>query len=111
MIRILIKIFIKDSKNYKDNKVRQKYGILCGILGVILNCLLSVMKFVIASITSSVAMLADAFNNLSDAASSMVQIAGFKLASKKPDREHPFGHGRIEYIAGLINKTFNHFFF
>lgn len=102
MIRILIKIFIKDSKNYKDNKVRQKYGILCGILGVILNCLLSVMKFVIASITTSVAMLADAFNNLSDAASSMVQIAGFKLASKKPDREHPFGHGRIEYIAGLI---------
>ncbi len=86
--------------------MRQKYGILCGILGVLLNILLSSIKFLFASITSSVALLADAFNNLSDAASSFVQIAGFKLASKKPDREHPFGHGRIEYIAGLIISFF-----
>ncbi|MCR5187496.1 MAG: cation diffusion facilitator family transporter, partial [Treponema sp.] len=106
MIKLLAKLFIKDSNNYKDNDVRRKYGILCGFLGVILNLLLCAAKFIFGTLASSVAMIADAFNNLSDAASSVVQILGFKLASKKPDREHPFGHGRIEYIAGLIISFF-----
>ncbi len=106
MIKLLAKLFIKDSKNYKDNDVRQKYGILCGFTGVILNLLLCILKFIFGTLAASVAMVADAFNNLSDATSSAVQILGFKLASKEPDREHPFGHGRIEYIAGLIISFF-----
>lgn len=106
MIKLLAKLFIKDSNNYKDNTVRQKYGILCGFVGVILNLLLCAAKFIFGTLAASVAMVADAFNNLSDAASSIVQILGFKLASKKPDREHPFGHGRIEYIAGLVISFF-----
>ncbi|MBQ1710242.1 MAG: cation transporter [Treponema sp.] len=106
MIKLLAKLFIKDSKNYKDNDVRQKYGMLCGFAGVILNLLLCILKFIFGTLAASVAMVADAFNNLSDAASSVVQILGFKLASKEPDREHPFGHGRIEYIAGLIISFF-----
>ena len=106
MIKLLAKLFIKDSKNYKDNDVRQKYGILCGFAGVILNLLLCILKFIFGTLAASVAMVADAFNNLSDAASSVVQILGFKLASKEPDREHPFGHGRIEYIAGLTISFF-----
>ena len=102
MISLLAKLFIKDSSNYKDTAVRQKYGILCGFVGVFLNLCLCAVKFVFGTLVSSVAMVADAFNNLSDATSSLVQILGFKLASKKPDREHPYGHGRIEYIAGLV---------
>lgn len=102
MIRILAKIFIKDCKNYTDSKVRGQYGVLCGAFGIFLNIVLFGAKFLMGSITGSVAMTADAFNNLSDAASSLVQILGFKLSAKKPDPTHPFGHGRLEYIAGLI---------
>ncbi len=106
MIKLLAKIFIKDYSNYSDSLVRRKYGILCGFAGVFFNVFLSVLKFIFGSLASSVAMIADSLNNLSDAASSLVQVLGFKLASKKPDREHPFGHGRIEYIAGLIISFF-----
>lgn len=102
MIKLLAKIFIKDRTNYSDKDVRQKYGVICGALGIFLNILLFAGKFIFGTIAASVAMIADAFNNLSDAASSLVQILGFKLSSKKPDPEHPFGHGRLEYIAGLI---------
>ncbi len=102
MISLLSKIFISDNKNYSDNTIRKKYGILCGCFGIFLNILLFIAKFIAGTISYSVAMIADAFNNLSDAASSIVQILGFKLSSKKPDPEHPFGHGRIEYISGLI---------
>lgn len=102
MIELLAKIFIKDSKNYADNNVRNKYGILCGSLGIFINILLFVLKFIFGTIAASVAMVTDAFNNLSDAASSLISILGFKLASKKPNPEHPFGHGRLEYISGLI---------
>ena len=91
MISLLAKIFIKDSKNYENQTVRQKYGILCGGFGIIFG-----------TIAASVAMVADAFNNLSDAGSSLIQLLGFKLSAKKPDTEHPFGHGRLEYISGLI---------
>ena len=102
MISLLSKIFISDNKNYSDNTIRKKYGILCGCFGIFLNIILFIAKFIAGTISYSVAMIADAFNNLSDAASSIVQILGFKLSSKKPDPEHPFGHGRIEYISGLI---------
>lgn len=102
MIKFLAKIFIKDNKNYSDAKVRSAYGILCGAFGIFLNILLFIAKLLGGTLIGSVAMVADAFNNLSDAASSLVSILGFKLASKKPDSTHPFGHGRFEYIAGLI---------
>lgn len=102
MIKLLSRIFIKDSKNYSDVNVRRQYGILCGGFGIFLNIILFALKFIFGTIAASVAMIADAFNNLSDAASSIVSILGFKLASKKPDPQHPFGHGRIEYISGLI---------
>lgn len=102
MIKFLAKIFIKDSKNYSDSKVRLQYGMLCSGFGIFLNILLFAFKLTAGIISASVAVMADAFNNLSDAASSVVTILGFKLASKKPDREHPFGHGRMEYISGLV---------
>ena len=102
MIKLLAKIFIKNSSNYQDVKVREQYGVLCGAVGIGLNIILFLAKFLFGTISASVAMVADAFNNLSDAASSIIQILGFKLSSKKPDPEHPFGHGRIEYISGLI---------
>lgn len=102
MIKLLAKLFIKDSQNYSNPEVRRQYGVLCGGFGIFLNVLLFIAKFIFGTLAASVAMIADAFNNLSDAASSVVQILGFKLAGKKPDPDHPFGHGRIEYISGLI---------
>ena len=102
MIKLLARIFIKNPTDYKNEHVRSQYGILCGLFGIFLNAVLFTLKFVFGTLAASVAMVADAFNNLSDAASSVVQILGFKLSSKKPDPDHPFGHGRIEYIAGLI---------
>ena len=101
MIRLLAKLFIKNNKDYKNQTVREKYGILCGGFGIFLNVILFALKFIFGTIAASVAMVADAFNNLSDAASSIVQILGFKLASKKPDSQHPFGHGRLESVSGL----------
>ena len=102
MLSLLSKIFIKDYKNYSDCKVREKYGVLCGFYGIFLNIVLFFAKFIAGTVSASVAMVADAFNNLSDAASSVIQILGFKIASIKPDPKHPFGHGRIEYVTGLI---------
>ena len=102
MITLLSRLFIKNYNDYKNEQVRSHYGILCGAFGIFLNVLLFVLKFVFGTLAASVAMTADAFNNLSDAASSIIQILGFKLSSKKPDPDHPFGHGRIEYISGLI---------
>ena len=102
MIKLLAKIFIKNPTDYHNEQVRSQYGILCGAFGIFLNALLFVLKFIFGSLAASVAIVADAFNNLSDAASSVVQILGFKLSSKKPDLKHPFGHGRIEYVSGLI---------
>lgn len=81
---------------------RQAYGIKCGITGIVLNVLLFTGKLLAGIFSKSVAVIADAFNNLSDAAASVVTVAGFKLSGKKPDADHPFGHGRMEYIAGLI---------
>ncbi|MBR4279198.1 MAG: cation transporter [Clostridia bacterium] len=102
MVKLLAKIFIKDSKNTDSPEVRNKYGILCGGLGIALNVLLFALKLFVGTMTGSVAVTADAVNNISDAGSSAVTMIGFRLAGKKPDPEHPFGHGRIEYISGLI---------
>ena len=102
MIKFLSLIFIKNRNDYKNQKVREQYGILCGTTGIFLNLILFAAKFTAGVVSASVAVTADAFNNLSDAASSVVSLLGFKLSSKKPDTEHPFGHGRLEYISGLV---------
>jgi cation diffusion facilitator family transporter len=98
----MLNIFIKDNSNVKDEKVRNSYGVFGGIVGISVNVLLFIIKFSVGLIVSSIAVMADAFNNLSDAASSLITILGFKLSSKPADREHPFGHGRIEYLSALI---------
>lgn len=102
MVHILAKLFIRDPENTRAPKVRQSYGILCGIVGICLNILLFLGKFLAGTISGSVSITADAFNNLSDAGSSMVTMIGFKLAGAKPDPHHPFGHGRLEYVSGLV---------
>jgi cation diffusion facilitator family transporter len=102
MITLLSKIFIKNRKAYHDPAVRRSYGVLCGGFGIFLNILLFAAKFIAGTIASSVSVVADAFNNLSDAGSSIVSLIGFKLSGQKPDPEHPYGHGRLEYISGLI---------
>ena len=102
MIKLLAKIFIKDSQNTADSKVRVAYGYLCGAVGIALNILLFAGKIIAGTISGSVAVTADAFNNLSDAGSSIISLIGFRLASQKPDPHHPFGHDRFEYIASLI---------
>lgn len=102
MINLLSRYFIKDSTDYSNALVRSSYGILCGIVGVILNILLFSAKLFAGIISGSVAVIADAFNNLSDAGSSVITLIGFRLSAAKPDKDHPFGHGRIEYISGLI---------
>ena len=101
MIALLAKKFIKDRENVTSPAVRQAYGMLCGIVGICLNIVLFVLKFFAGTISGSIAITADAFNNLSDAGASVVTLLGFKLAGKKPDPDHPFGHGRIEYLSGL----------
>ena len=98
----LVKTFIQHPDDRDDPAVRQRYGLLSGLVGIILNLLLSAGKFLAGVFTGSIAVTADAFNNLSDAGSSVVTLAGFRLAAKQADDDHPFGHGRIEYISGLI---------
>jgi len=98
----LVKKFVKNYKNTEEEKVRNSYGFLGGIIGIIINSLLFAIKLSIGLIVGSIAVTADAFNNLSDAASSLITILGFKLSSLPADEEHPFGHGRLEYISGLI---------
>lgn len=102
MIEFLIKKTIKDPENVENAKVREAYGILCGGVGIICNLLLFVFKILAGSLTGAVSITADAFNNLSDAGSSVVTLVGFKMAGKPADTEHPFGHGRIEYLSGLF---------
>nr|WP_296481643.1 cation diffusion facilitator family transporter [uncultured Acetatifactor sp.] len=102
MITLLSNIFIKNRTNRKDPAVRQAYGILCGAMGIFLNLCLFTGKFVAGTVSNSIAITADAFNNLSDAGSSVITLIGFRMAGQKPDPSHPFGHGRIEYISGLL---------
>lgn len=102
MVGFLAKHFIKDWENVTDPKVRQAYGILCGLVGICLNVCLFLGKILAGIMSHSISITADALNNLSDAGSSVVTLAGFKLAGAKPDVGHPFGHGRMEYISGLV---------
>lgn len=102
MIRFLAKRFIADYDNPTSPKVRQSYGILCGAVGIFFNLLLFAGKSFAGLISNSIAITADAFNNLSDAGSSVITLIGFHMAGQKPDLEHPFGHGRIEYVSGLM---------
>ena len=99
MVTLLAKFFVHDTGD--KNAVRQAYGMLCGILGIVLNVILFAGKMIAGLLSNSIAITADAVNNLSDAGSSFVTLIGFKLAGQKPDTEHPYGHGRMEYISGL----------
>lgn len=102
MINFIAKHWIPDYRNYQDKYVRQQYGILCGIAGIFLNVFLFAGKLFVGWLSHSIAIMADAFNNLSDAGSSLILLFGFRLSGQKPDPEHPFGHGRLEYVSGLI---------
>lgn len=101
MIKILAGFFIKNSKNLEDQNVRRAYGMLCSVVGVVLNVILFAGKYLAGVVSGSIAITADAFNNLSDAGSSIITLIGFKFSGMKPDADHPFGHGRIEYLSGL----------
>lgn len=102
MVTFLAKIFIKNPSDYHSGEVRQAFGMLCGTVGILLNILLFAGKWLAGTLSGSIAITADAFNNLSDAGSSVITLLGFKLSGQKPDPEHPFGHGRMEYISGLF---------
>ncbi|MCM1304359.1 MAG: cation diffusion facilitator family transporter [Lachnospiraceae bacterium] len=102
MITLLSKIFIRENSDIKSPATRQAYGMLCGAVGIFLNLCLFAGKFFAGLVSHSIAITADAFNNLSDAGSSIITLIGFKMAGQKPDPHHPFGHGRIEYISGLL---------
>lgn len=102
MVTILANLFIRDKEDVKNPIIRQQYGMLCGMIGIILNVLLFLGKILAGIISHSISITADAFNNLSDAGSSCVTLVGFKMAGAQPDKGHPYGHGRIEYISGLI---------
>ncbi len=106
MICFLARFFIKDYKNTAEISVRQSYGILSGAVGIALNIILVIIKMCAGFISGSIAIYSDALNNLSDIASSVVTLVGFKLSGAEADEEHPFGHGRLEYIAGLIVSLF-----
>lgn len=102
MTKLLIKLFVKDSRNVSDPAVRQRYAMLAGITGIVLNLLLFAGKLTTGILAASVAVIADAFNNVSDAGSSVITIIGFRLAGKHEDKEHPLGHGRLEYVSAFI---------
>lgn len=102
MVDILAKKFIRDSENTSDRNVRQAYCVMGGIIGAVCNLLLFGLKLAIGTLMKSIAITSDAFNNLSDMGSCIVAIIGAKMANRLPDREHPFGHGRIEYVSSLI---------
>lgn len=102
MSALLIKLFVKDYKNTGDAKVRNSYGVLSGIVGIILNILFSAFKIIFGRITASISITADGYNNLFDAGSSIINLAGFKISGKPADKDHPFGHGRTEYVSALV---------
>lgn len=102
MTKLLIKMFIKNHTNTSNTKVREQYGKLAGILGILTNLLLFFIKIIVGAIGNSIAIIADAFNNLTDSASSAITLIGFKLSGKPADNEHPYGHARMEYVTSLI---------
>lgn len=102
MTKFLIKIFIKDKENVENQEVRGKYAMLSSITGIVVNILLSVFKLIIGIFANSMSIISDALNNVSDAGSSIVTMIGFKMSQKKVDSEHPWGHGRMEYITAFF---------
>lgn len=102
MTNLLVKLFVKDYEQAEKVEVRTRYGVLASLVGVILNLLLFLVKLSIGLAIASISVMADAFNNLSDAASSIIGLVGAKLAERPADKEHPFGHGRVEYISAFI---------
>lgn len=106
MTALLVRLFIKDSENYSDKKVRTAYGVLSSITGIVLNLILAGAKYAAGVISGSISITADAINNLSDAGSSIVSFFGVKISAKPPDKDHPYGHGRVEYISAFIVSFF-----
>ena len=102
MSELLLRLFIKNHQDTKNPEIREKYGYLGSVTGIIINIFLAAAKYLIGVITNSIAITADAVNNLSDSVSCVITLVSFKMANMKPDKEHPFGHGRIEYVAALI---------
>lgn len=102
MTKLLLKTFVKDYNNTQDSKVREKYGSLAGFVGIVVNIIIAAAKLVIGTISGSISITADAVNNFSDAGSSIITLIGFKISNKPADPSHPYGHGRIEYISGLV---------
>ena len=102
MTELLVKTFVKDYQNTEEAKVRTAYGVLASLVGIVCNLLLFGGKLAVGLVLHSVSVMADAFNNLSDAGSSIMSLVGFKMAAKAADEDHPFGHGRMEYISGLV---------
>lgn len=102
MTDLLCKIFVKDHKNTTDPHVRSAYGTLVSIVGILLNLLLFAAKFLVGTLFGAVSIVADAVNNLSDAGSQIISLISFRISAKPADREHPFGHARIEYVASMI---------
>ncbi len=102
MTRLLTKLFVKNSENTSDPTVRKSYGTLSSVVGIIVNLILAGIKIFAGILSSSVAIIADAFNNLSDSGTSVITLISFKISSKPADKEHPFGHARIEYIASMV---------
>ena len=105
MTKFLIKKFIKNHEDIKSASVREGYGLLAGIIGIITNTFISLLKIGTGILVNSIAIIADGVNNLADASSSVITLVGFKMAAKKGDREHPYGHARYEYITGMIVST------
>lgn len=106
MTKLLVKLFIKDSENFNDKKVRTAYGVLSSITGIVLNLILAGSKYAAGVISGSISITADAINNLSDAGSSIVSFFGVKISAKPADKDHPYGHGRVEYISAFIVSFF-----
>lgn len=106
MTNFLIKTFVRDYENTENAVVRTRYGVLSGIVGICLNIILSVFKMIFGALTKSISIVADGVNNLFDAFSSIISLVGFKISGKPADKEHPFGHGRIEYVSALTLAFF-----
>ena len=102
MTDILVKLFVKDYKDVEKVSVRTAYGVLASVTGIFCNILLFAAKWLIGYLLHSISVMADAFNNLSDAGSSIISLIGVKMAGKPADKEHPFGHGRFEYVSGFM---------
>ena len=102
MTALIIRLFIKDSDKVRNPNVRQRYGVVAGLVGIILNIFLTLFKIITGLVTGTMSIVADSINNLSDATSSIVTMVGFKMSGKPADKKHPYGHGRAEYIAGFV---------